>query len=163
MPSIDIVSKVDLQELDNAINNTKKEVMNRYDFRGSRTEINFDRKEKTISLVTDDEMKMEALREMMLDKVIKRKLDLRCLDFGDVLPTAHGAVKRTVKVKEGIERELAQKIVKLVKESKIKVQASILGDEVRLISKQIDDIRAVMAMLNGAGLEAPLQYVNPKS
>lgn len=163
MPSIDVVNKVDMQEMSNAINNLKKEIVNRYDFRGVNTEITLDAKEKTIQLVVADEMKMEAVREMLLEKAIKRKLDLRCFDFGDIEPTAHGAVKRKVKIKEGIEREIASKIVKIVKESKIKVQASIQGDEVRLSGKQIDDIRAVMSLLNGSGLEVPLQYVNPKS
>ena len=163
MPSIDVVSKVDMQEVSNTINNLKKEIVNRYDFRGVNTEITLDPKEKTLNLVTADEMKMEAVREMLLEKAIKRKLDLRCFDFGDVLPTAHGAVKRVVKIKEGLEREVAQKIVKIIKESKIKVQASILGDEVRLTGKQIDDIRSVMALLNSSEIEVPLQYVNPKS
>src|SRR5689334_21835313 len=100
MPSIDVVSKVDMHEVDNAINNAKKEIANRYDFRGIVTEINFDHKEKTISIVTGDEVKMEAVREILLAKAVKRNLDLRSFDFQDVQPTAHAAVKRVVKVQE---------------------------------------------------------------
>jgi cyclic-di-GMP-binding protein len=163
MPSFDIVSRVDLQEIDNAINNAKKEIATRYDFRNSKTSIDFDRKEKKINIVADDKMKMDAVREILQSKAVKRNIDLKSFEFGEPQPTAHAALKREVKVKEGLEQDVAKKIVKMIKDAKLKVQASIQGEEVRVTGKQIDDLQSVMAMLRGAGLEVPLQFVNMKS
>jgi uncharacterized protein YajQ (UPF0234 family) len=163
MPSFDIVSRVDLQEVDNAINNTRKEIATRYDFRNSKTEVTFDRKTKKIHVVTDDKMKMDALREMLLTKAVKRGIDIKSFKFEEPTPTAHGALKRDIELREGIEKELAQKIVKLIKDQKLKVQSSIQGEEVRVTGKQIDDLQAVMALVRGASLEVPVQFVNMKS
>ena len=163
MPSFDVVSRVDMQEVDNAINNAKKEIATRYDFRNSKTEINFDRKEKKINVVAEDKMKMDAIREILLSKAVKRGIDLKSFEFGEPVPAAHAALKREIKVKEGIEQELAKKLVRIIKDSKIKVQASIQGEEVRVSGKQIDDLQSVIALLKGAGLEVPLQFVNMKS
>lgn len=163
MPSFDVVSRVDMQEVDNAINNARKEIATRYDFRNSRTEINFDRKEKKINVVAEDKMKMDAIREILLSKAVKRGIDLKSFEFGEPVPAAHAALKREIKVKEGIEQDLAKKIVRIIKDSKIKVQASIQGEEVRVSGKQIDDLQSVIALLRGSNLEVPLQYVNMKS
>ncbi len=163
MPSFDVVSKVEWQELDNALNNTRKEIVTRYDFRNSKTTLTFDRKEQTLHIVTEDAMKMEAIKEMFLSKAIKRGLDVRSFTFDEPLPTSQGHLKREVHVKEGIEQDLAKRIVKMIKDSKIKVQGSIQGDQVRVTGKQIDDLQAVMALLRGAGLEVPVQFVNMKS
>jgi uncharacterized protein YajQ (UPF0234 family) len=163
MPSFDVVSRVDMQEVDNAINNAKKEIATRYDFRNSKTEINFDRKEKKINVVAEDKMKMEAVREILLSKAVKRGIDLKSFEFGEPVPAAHAAFKREIKVKEGIEQDLAKKIVRIIKDSKLKVQASIQGEEVRVSGKQIDDLQSVMALLRGSSLEVPLQFVNMKS
>jgi cyclic-di-GMP-binding protein len=163
MPSFDIVSRVDMQEVDNAINNAKKEIATRYDFRNSKTSIEFDRKEKKINVVADDKMKMDAIREIFLSKAVKRNIDLKSFEFGDPQPTAHAQLKREIKVKEGLEQEVAKKIVRMIKDAKLKVQASIQGEEVRVSGKQIDDLQNVIAMLKGAGIEVPLQFVNMKS
>jgi uncharacterized protein YajQ (UPF0234 family) len=163
MPSFDIVSRVDLQEIDNAVNNTLKEVANRFDFRGSRTELTFDRKEKSLHMVAGDKMKMDALKEMFLQKAVKRGLEIKVFDFEEPTPTSGGALKRDVKLREGIEQPLAKKIVARIKESKLKVQASIQGEEVRVSGKQIDDLQAVIALLKGEDYDTPLQFVNFKS
>lgn len=163
MPSFDIVSRVEMQEVDNAVNNTLKEVATRYDFRGTKTELTFDRKEKKLHIVAGDKMKIEALREMFLQKAVKRGLEIKVFDFEEPTPTTGGALKQDVKLREGIEQPLAKKIVARIKESKIKVQGSIQGDEVRVTGKQIDDLQAVMAMLKSEKYDTPLQFVNMKS
>ncbi len=163
MPSFDAVNEIDIQEVDNAINNTKKEIQNRYDFRGSNTEVEFNRKSKTISLLTDDTMKLKAVREMVVSNFIKRKISPKVLEFGEHEGTSHGAVKLSVSIKEGIDRETAKKIVKLVKDSKIKVQPAIHDDKVRVTGKKIDDLQEVMGLLRSSDLDVPLQFVNMKS
>ena len=162
MPSFDIVNEVDLQEVGNAVNNTKKEVSTRYDFRNSKTEIEFNRKEKIISLQTMDEMKMQALRDVMISHFVRRKVDPKCLDFGEIEGTSRGQVKRMVQLQEGIEREIAQKIVKLIKGMKIKVQPAIQDMQVRVTGKKVDDLQAVIAVVKKEELEIPLQFVNMK-
>ena len=162
MPSFDIVNEVDLQEVGNAVNNTKKEVSTRYDFRNSKTEIEFNRKEKIISLQTMDEMKMQALRDVMISHFVRRKVDPKCLDFGEIEGTSRGQVKRMVQLQEGIEREIAQKIVKLIKGMRIKVQPAIQDVQVRVTGKKVDDLQAVIAVVKKEELEIPLQFVNMK-
>ncbi|MBX3359437.1 MAG: YajQ family cyclic di-GMP-binding protein [Phycisphaeraceae bacterium] len=163
MPSLDIVSRINFAELDNAINNTLKAVATRFDFRNSPVEITVDRKEKKLKMVAADDGKMKGLHEMFTSAVIKRGLHLKSFEFGEMEQGAAGHTKREVKLKEGLTPELAKQIAKMVKETKIKVQASIQGDEVRLTGKNIDDLRTIMAMLDKAGLEQPLQYINMKS
>jgi hypothetical protein len=163
VPSFDIVSKTDMQEIDNAVNNTLKAIGSRFDFRGSKTTLTFDQKEKKLKVNTEDEMKMKAVKEMFEQAAVKRKLDLKTFDFGDVQPGPAGSVKRDITVREGIPQELAKRIVKLIKDSKMKVQASIQGDEVRVSGKKIDDLQEVIALVRGGGFEAPLQFVNFKS
>ncbi|HIG55121.1 MAG TPA: YajQ family cyclic di-GMP-binding protein [Candidatus Handelsmanbacteria bacterium] len=162
MPSFDIVNEVDLQEVDNAVNNTKKEVTTRYDFRDSKTEIDFNRKEKVISLQTKDEMMMQALYDVIISHFVRRKVDPKCLDFGEIEGTSQGHVKRVVRLQEGIEREIAQKIVKLIKGLKIKVQPAIQDDQVRVTGKKVDDLQAVMGMLKNEDMGIPLQFGNMK-
>ena len=139
MPSFDIVSRIDLQEVDNAVNNTLKQIATRFDFRNSKTSLTFDRKEKKLSAATDDKMKMQAVKEMFMNAAAKRKLDLKSFEFGEPLPALSGTVKSEIKIREGIDQDTAKKIVKMVKDAKIKVQASIQGDEVRVSGKKIDD------------------------
>lgn len=163
MPSFDIVSRVEMQEVANAVNNTLKATAQRFDFRGSKTEVALDQKEKKIRILTEDRMKMDAVREMLQQNAVKRKVDLKTLKFGDPQPAAGSTLRSEVTIREGIDQDNAKKIVKLIKDSKLKVQASIQGDEVRVSGKKIDDLQEVIAMLRGAGLELPLQFVNMKS
>lgn len=163
MPSFDIVSKVDMQELDNAINNTIKEISNRYDFRNSKTTVELNKKDKIIHIVTSDEMKMGAIKDMICANCVKRKVSPKSLDFKEVEPTSQLLLKRDVKIKEGVEKEMAQKIVRMIKELDMKVQASIQDEQVRVTGKKIDDLQTVIQSLGAMNLEIALQYVNMKS
>jgi cyclic-di-GMP-binding protein len=163
MPSFDIVSRVDFAEIDNAINNTKKAILNRFDFRGSKHELNFDKKEKKLSLQGEDSMKLEAIGEMFRSAAVKRGLELRAFDWQEALPGPAGSMKREVKIRQGLEVEKAKEIVKRIKDTKLKVQASIQGEEIRVTGKQIDDLQSIMQFLRGAELDVPLQFVNMKS
>jgi len=163
MPSFDVVSRVDMAEVENALNNTRKAILQRFDFKGAKAELTFDQKEKKIHVVAEDGGKMEAIKEMFWSAASKRGLAFKAFKYEDALPGAGGTVKRDITVREGLEMDLAKSIVKLVKETGLKVQASIQGDEIRVTAKKIDDLQAVMAMLRGADVEAPLQFVNMKS
>lgn len=162
MPSLDIVSRINFAELDNAINNTKKAVQTRFDFRNSPVEITVDKKEKKLALTAEDEMKVKALREMFESAVIKRGIALKSFGFGEPTQIGGGEFRIEAKLKEGLEQDLAKKIVKTIKDTKMKVQASIQGEEVRLTGKQIDDLQAAMSLLDKSGFDQPLQYVNMK-
>ena len=163
MPSFDIVNEIDLQEVDNAVNITNKVIETRYDFRGAETELELDKKGKKISIVTADTRKMDAVKELLAGGFIKRKVSPKCLNYGEVEPTSKGAVKVEVKLKEGIDHDMAKKIVKLIKDAGLKVQASIQDEQVRVTGKKIDDLQEVIATVRAANLDIPLQYVNMKS
>lgn len=163
MPTFDIVSRFDWAELDNAINNTKKAIQQRFDFRGVQAEIEIDRKEKQLKFITLDGTKMSAMREMFLQAAMRRGLDAKAFEFKDPESGAAGAMKRFVKIKEGLEQPVAKDIVARIKETKLKVQASIQGEEVRVTSKQIDDLQTVIKLLQGSDIAVPLQFVNMKS
>ncbi len=160
MPSFDIVSRVDLQEMDNAVNQVKKELSTRFDFRGSKTQIDLDRKEGKISVVTEDEMKLRAIRDMLISKVVRRSIEAEALDFGLSEKAGGDMVRQTVTITNGIDMETARKVVKMIKETKIKVQAAIQGDEVRVTGKKRDDLQDVINLLKEADVGMPLQYVN---
>lgn len=163
MPSVDVVSEVDLQEVDNAVNAVLKEIQNRYDFRGSKTELELNKKDKTIRVVTEDEMKLRAIKEMLASRFIARKLDPKVLDFSKEEEAALGMQRVLVKLKEGLTGDDARRVTRLVKESKLKVQASIQGDQVRLQGNKIDDLQAVMQMLRqDSDISVPLQFTNMK-
>ncbi len=162
MPSVDIVSRFNFAELDNAINNTHKAVAARFDFRGATAEIELDKKENTMKFVCDDETKLRGIREMFQSAVSKRGIDVNAFEWGESEPTIAGKLKCEVKIKDGIEQTLAKSMVRLIKDSKLKVQASIHEDEVRVSGKSIDDLQAVMKLVNGADLGIPFQFVNMK-
>lgn len=152
-----------MQELDNAINNTIKEVATRYDFRNTKTSVTFNKTEKVINIVTSDKMKMDALKDMIGSHCIRRKVNPKSLEYKEPEPTSNGQLKREIKIKEGIEKETAQKIVKIIKGLNIKVQSSIMDEQVRVTGKKIDDLQTVIQTLNAQDLGIPLQYVNMKS
>jgi cyclic-di-GMP-binding protein len=160
MPSFDVVNKVDMQEISNTVNNAKKEILQRFDFRGSNTEVELDEKDKHITITTEDEMKMEAVRDILLTHATRRKLDVNCLEFKETQAAGGKTLRREVIIKEGIEQVLAKKMVKDIKDKKMKVQASIQGDELRISGKKIDDLQAVIALLKGGNYEIPLQFIN---
>lgn len=164
MPTFDIVNEVNMQEVDNAINNTKKELANRYDFRGSKTTIELDKKEGKINLHTEDEMKVRALQEMMAVNLSKRKIDPRAVEFGKVEPGQGQSVKVEIKIKQGLDKDAAREIVRLIKDTKLKVQAAIQDEQVRVTGKKIDDLQDVIKMLReNPAVKVPLQFVNMKS
>ncbi|MDR2869993.1 MAG: YajQ family cyclic di-GMP-binding protein [Deferribacteraceae bacterium] len=163
MPSFDAVNEIDMQEVDNAVNNVKKELTTRYDFKGSNTELELNKKDGVITITSTDEMKMDALREMLIVAMIKRGVDKRTLDFAEVEKAGGNKLRRTVTLKQGLDKDQAKKITALIKDSKLKVQASIMDDKVRVTGKKIDDLQAVITLLKSAELETPLQYVNMKS
>lgn len=163
MPSFDVVSKVDLQEVDNAINNVKKEIETRYDFRNTNTELELHKGDHRIHVVAADEMKMRALEEMLHVHFVRRKVDAKCLEFCEMEGTSKGQLKRDIKILEGIGKEPAQKIVKCIKESKLKVQAAIQDQQVRVTGKKIDDLQTVMQLLRDNDFGLPLQFVNMKA
>ena len=158
MPSFDIVSEVDLQEVDNAVNQVEKEIATRYDFKGSKSRV--ERDGAVITLTADDPYRMEQVADVLKEKMVRRKIDVRSLSFGEVEPAAGSLVRQVVTVRQGVETELAKKIVKLIKESKIKVQASIQGDQVRVTGKKRDDLQAAMAGVKAAPFDLPLQFIN---
>jgi cyclic-di-GMP-binding protein len=160
MPSFDVVSRVDMQELDNAINMMKKEVATRFDFRGSKTEVSLDRKTGEVRVLTEDDMKLRAIREMLLSKAIKRGIDVKAFDFGQPEKAGGDMLRQQITVANGIDQEIARKLVKLVKDTKMKVQASIQGDEVRITGKNRDDLQAVIHRLKEEDVPVPLQFVN---
>jgi uncharacterized protein YajQ (UPF0234 family) len=162
MPSFDIVSKIDYAELDNTLNNTRKEILTRYDFQNLKTELTLDKKEKKLHIHAPDSMKMEAIKEMLMRNAAKRKLDLRIFDFQESEQTTGMALKREVKLKEGIEKDVAKKIVAAIKEAKLKVQPSIQGDEVRVSGKQRDDLQQAMALVKAGDFGVACQFVNFK-
>ncbi|MFC2067182.1 YajQ family cyclic di-GMP-binding protein [Chloroflexota bacterium] len=163
MPSVDVVSKVDLQALDNAINNVKREISTRFDFKNVKSEITLDRKSKYIHIFTGDDWKVKAVTEMLIGQCTRLKVDPKCLDLKDIEPTSHGTVKMDIIIKEGIPKETCQKIVKLIKGLKIKVQSAIQDDQVRITGKKIDDLQEIMRLLKEQDYNIPLQFVNMKS
>ena len=160
MPSFDIVSKVDAQALDNAVNVTTKEITNRFDFKGSHVVINLDKKEFKINLETEDDMKMRQLVDVLISRAHKQGIAPQAFDSTKQGAQSGKVWKKEVKVKNGLAQEDAKKIVKLIKDSGMKVQASINDDLVRITGKKIDDLQAVIQLCKTANLDFPLQYVN---
>lgn len=163
MPSFDIVSKVDAQALDNAVNVTTKELTNRFDFKGSHIKIDLDKKEYLIKIETDDEMKMRQLLDVLISRAHKQGIAPEAFDASKEGGQSGKTWKKDVKVRNGLAQEDAKKIVKLIKDSGMKVQASINDDLVRVTGKKIDDLQEIIQLCNNANLGIPLQYVNMRS
>ena len=162
MPSFDIVNQLNHQEVDNAVNNTLKEISTRYDFKGLHTEVTFSKKANRIDLLAAESMKLKAVKEMLTRNFIKRGLDPKVLEFGEEEGTTSGAVKQSAVIHEGIDRETAKKIVKEIKNTKLKVQPSIMDDQVRVSGKKIDDLQDVIQLLKSRKFAVPLQFINMK-
>jgi hypothetical protein len=158
MPTFDIQSKTDLAEVENALNGMRREIETRFDFKGSKSTV--ERKENVITLVADDDLKMKQMHELLKGYFTRRKLDAGALEFGDPEKASGNMVRQVVTVKQGIASDLAKKIVKALKDSKMKVQASIQGDELRISGKKRDDLQAAITLVKGLKIEQPLQYVN---
>jgi uncharacterized protein YajQ (UPF0234 family) len=163
MPSVDVVSRVDVQAIDNAINNVKREISSRFDFKNVKSELTFDRKAKYIHIVSGDDWKVKVVTDMLIAQCTRFKLDPKCLDLKAIEPTSHGTAKMDILLKEGIPKETCQKIVKLIKSLKIKVQPAIQDEQVRITGKKIDDLQEIMRLLKDQDYNIPLQFVNMKS
>tara|TARA_B100000965_G_scaffold90011_2_gene73198 strand:- start:4411 stop:4902 length:492 start_codon:yes stop_codon:yes gene_type:complete len=162
MPSFDIVSTYDMQEVDNAVNIVKRDIQNRYDFRGSNSSINLDKTEKKIKIEAGNSMQREAIVDMLQDRSITRQVSIKVYDFKDEEKASGMSVRQYVNLKEGISRDNAKKINKLIKDYKLKVQSQIQGDQLRVTSKKIDELQEVMKRLNAEKLDIVLQYINLK-
>jgi uncharacterized protein YajQ (UPF0234 family) len=162
MASFDIISKVDVQSLDNAINVAKKEIGNRYDFHGSNSTLDLDKKEMVIRITTEHEMRIEAMEDIIRSRMIKQKIDPKCLDFGKEKYASGNMIKKDIRIKQGIDKETAKKIVKDIKDTKMKVQAQIMDEQVRVTGKKIDELQAVIALCRTKDYGIPLQYENFK-
>jgi cyclic-di-GMP-binding protein len=157
-PSFDIVSEIDMQEMDNAVNQTIKEIIQRYDFKGSVAEIEM--KDTEIKVHAQDEYKLEAILEILRTKMVKRNLSPRFLEQGKLEPASNGTVKQTVKIKKGIEKEKAKEIVQDIKNAKIKVQGQIMDDTVRVSGKDKDDLQQVIQFVKTKDYGIELQFTN---
>ena len=163
MPSFDIVSQVDLQTLDNAINTIKKEISNRFDFKNSPVTIDLNKKDYVVNIEVESDMKMKQVIDVIISRSMKQGIDTSAFNFDkDAYPSGK-VVKKEVPVTNGLKQEDAKKIVKLIKDSALKVQVQIMDDVVRVTGKKIDDLQDVIALLKGANLNLPLQFINMKS
>ncbi len=158
MPSFDIVSKTEFADVDNALQSIKKEIETRYDFKGAKCSI--ERKEALLTILADDDLKLKQMHELLQGHLARRKIEPGVLDYGDVQKAAGQSVRQVVTVKNGIDKELAKTIVKGVKDSKLKVQISIQGEELRVTGKNRDDLQAAIQHVKTMKIEQPLQYVN---
>ena len=160
MPSFDIVCEVDLQEVDNAVNQVAKEMATRFDFRGGKSSIDFDRNGKVIKINADDEMKLRSIHQMLETRLAKRDIDLRVLQYQDAQEASGKLLKQNVTLRSGLNKEEAKKITKYIKDSGMKIQSQIQDNQVRVTGKQIDDLQEIIASLKAGDLGLPLQYVN---
>jgi cyclic-di-GMP-binding protein len=160
MPTFDIVSKVDGQTLDNAINTAKKEILNRYDFNDSKSTIELDKKTNEITIVTENDMRLKAIQDCIISRMVKQHLDPTSMDMGKEHYASGNMIRKEIKIKEGLDKEAAKKIVKKIKDSGLKAQASIMDEQVRVQAKKIDDLQAVIALCRQEDFGQPLQYIN---
>lgn len=163
MPSMDVVSKVDLQTLDNAVNIAKKEIDNRYDFKGNHIVIDLNKKDMTISLEVESDMKLTQVEDVLRSKAMKQGLEANSFDFSKDFSASGKYIRKTVPVKNGLDKEMAKKIVKIIKDSGMKVQPAIMDDIIRVTGKKIDDLQEVIQLLRTSNLDQPLQFTNMKS
>jgi uncharacterized protein YajQ (UPF0234 family) len=158
MPSFDIVSEVNWQEVDNGVNQAQKEIGGRYDFKGSKSEILWDK--KLITLMGDDDYKMSAMKDILQTKLHRRGIDIKSIKFNDPEPAGGNMKRQKVEVLQGIEKEAAKEICQFIKESKHKVQAQIMDDKLRVTSKSIDELQEVMTKVRSKSFAVPLQFNN---
>lgn len=156
--SFDIVSKVDMQELSNAITQAEREIETRFDFKGSKSSIALEKEELVVG--SDDEYKLKSVIDILQSKMIKRGVPIKNMDYGKIEGASGGTVKQRIKLRQGIEQDISKKINILIRDSKLKVKSQIQGDQIRVTGKSRDDLQAVMALLRGADLPVDLQFTN---
>lgn len=159
--SFDIVSDVDMQEVDNAVNQTAKEISQRFDFRNSKSSIVLEGEE--IKLIGDDDYKLNSIIDILQTKIIKRNVSLKSLDYGKIESASHGTVRQVIKIKKGISKEKGKEVVAAIKDTKLKVQVQLMDDQVRVSGKNKDDLQQVIAKLKQVDLDVDLQFVNFRS
>ena len=158
MASFDIVSKTDLNEVDNALQNMQREMNQRYDFKGAKCSIG--RKELELTILADDDLKLRQMHELLQGHLARRKIDAGVIDYKEAEPAAGQSVRQVAVVRQGIDKALAKRIVKEIKTTKLKVQSSIQGDELRIVGKKRDDLQAVISHIKELSIELPLQFIN---
>lgn len=158
MPSFDVVSKIDFQEVDNALQQTMKEVGTRYDFKGSKAKV--ERKDEALHLSAEDEYKLGQMLDLLNQRLVKRGVELKALDVGKVENATGNSVRQQIKVKVGVNVEVGKQVNKFIKDSGLKVQSAIQGDQLRVTGKNRDDLQSAIAALRGQDFNLPLQYVN---
>ncbi len=161
MPSFDIISQLNLQEVDNAINQARKEIESRYDFRGSKCEIQWDKKE--IIIIGDDDYKMGAIKDILQTKMHRRGIDIRALKFEEPELAGGRLIRQKVKLVQGLEKEVAKDIIKIIKETKLKVQPQMMDEKVRVTSKSIDELQETMSIIKNSTFSVPVQFDNMRA
>lgn len=163
MPSFDVVSEVNLQELDNCVNQTNKEISQRYDFKNSKTTVEWRAKEKEVIIVADDDYKLSAATDILQSKLVKRSVPLKNLKYETIEQATGGQVRQVIKIQQGIDKDSAKKITQVIKDAKLKVQAQIMEDQVRVSSKSIDDLQATIRTLRASNLDVEVQFTNMRN
>jgi cyclic-di-GMP-binding protein len=158
--SFDIVSEVNLQEVDNAVNQARKELAQRFDFKGSASSIELNMRDKLITVVSDDDFKLKSVIDILQGKLIKRGVPIKALSYGTAEPAFGGTMRQVITLRVGIDKENARTIVRMIKETKLKVQAQIMEDQIRVSARAKDDLQSVMAMIRKADLEFAVQFTN---
>lgn len=158
--SFDIVSEINMQEVDNAMNQAQKEIAQRYDFKGSKSSIELNQKEKKITVISDDDFKLKSVLDILQSKFVKRGIALKALKYGSVEPAASSTVRQVISLQVGIDKENAKTVVKMIKDTKLRVQAQIMEDQVRVSGKNKDDLQVIMKTLKEKDLPFAMQFVN---
>jgi len=158
--SFDIVSEVDLQEMDNAVNQAKKEMSQRYDFKNSKSSIDYDRTEKKLTLIADDDFKLRAVTDILVTRMAKRGISLKSLKFNDPEKAFEGHLRQVVEIYTGIDKEKAKELVAIIKGLGLKVQSQIAGEKIKVSSPKKDDLQVVIAHLRGLNFSIPLNFCN---
>ena len=160
MNSFDIVSEINWQEIDNAINQTRKEIQQRYDFKGSKCSIEMSQKEKTLTILADDDFKLRSVVDILQNKFVKRSVPLKAFKYKEAEQAHAGMMRQVVEVQQGISKDNSRMIVKMIKDRKMKVQAAIMDDQVRVSAKSKDDLQEVISLIKNAELDFAVQFVN---
>ena len=163
MPSFDVVSKFDMQELDNAVNMVKRDISNRFDFKGSSSDIELNKNENIVKIEADNEYQIKAISDMLEKRAISRKISIKTFDYGGIEKAAGMTIRQIVKLKQGIDKENSTKINKLIKSQKLKVQSQIQGEQLRVTGKKIDDLQKVIEIIKDEHMSLPLQFINMRS
>ena len=162
MPSFDVVSKFDLQEIENSVNMVNRDISNRYDFRGTQTKVILNKKDNNIKVESDSEMRLDIVRDMLEKRAIGRKVSLKTFTFNNPQKASGMSIRQLIELNQGISKDQAKLINNLIKESKLKVQSQIQGDQIRVTAKKIDDLQMVISQLKDSSVDIPLQFINMK-